>query len=129
MLPALLLSIAVNLDTVVTDKAGHRVTGLTQDAFEVLEDGKKQAITSVQEADLSQPRRFVIFIDNESVQGSARKPFFAGLRTFVGALRSGDQLSVVNWTHNLQVAAPPTADKAALLAAIDAAEAWSPSSS
>jgi hypothetical protein len=36
----------VNLDVVVTDKQGRRVHGLTANDFEVLEDGKPQAITN-----------------------------------------------------------------------------------
>src|SRR5262249_1682411 len=39
----------VNVDVVVTDKAGHRVTGLTKNDFEILEDGKPQTITNFDE--------------------------------------------------------------------------------
>ena len=41
----------VVLDVVVTDKAGHPVTGLTKDDFRVLEDGKPQVIANFEPAD------------------------------------------------------------------------------
>src|SRR5215467_11214755 len=34
----------VNVGATVTDRKGNLVTGLNQDAFEIIEDGKKQAI-------------------------------------------------------------------------------------
>ena len=37
---------AVELDAVVTDAQGNLVTNLTKDDFQILEDGKPQAITS-----------------------------------------------------------------------------------
>ena len=36
----------VNVDVQATDKQGHRVTGLGKDDFELLEDGKKVAVTN-----------------------------------------------------------------------------------
>jgi VWFA-related protein len=41
----------VVLDVVVTDKAGHPITGLTKDDFRVLEDGKPQVIANFEPAD------------------------------------------------------------------------------
>jgi len=139
----------VNIDVVVTDKQGHRVSGLTRDDFEVLEDGRRQTITNFYEAKQStggpqsadagvnaaapqeqpppeaRPRRFVFFIDNDSLNPLVRKQFFLGLRKFVDAqLRPGDQASVINWSRTgLQIAAPLTEDRGVLKAAIDAAEA------
>src|SRR5204863_3495201 len=39
----------VNVDVFVTDKAGHRVHGLTKDDFEIFENGVKQPITNFAE--------------------------------------------------------------------------------
>src|SRR5438128_4599961 len=36
----------INVDVSVTDRAGHPVTGMTRDDFEVFEDGKPQKITN-----------------------------------------------------------------------------------
>jgi VWFA-related protein len=140
----------VNVDVVVTDKAGHRVTGLTKDDFEILEDGKRQAITNFYESVAAaakpalseaegtavtttaeatvaapRPRRFVIFVDNESMHPAVRTRFFAGVRKFVETqIRPGDQTSLVSWSRGgLQIAAPLTEDRKVLLAAIDAVEA------
>ena len=116
---------AVNIDAVVTDKAGHRVAGLTRDDFELLEDGKRQTITDYTEAAQARPRRFVIFVDNSSLMGAARKQFFTTLRGFIDAqLRAGDHASLVSWSSaGLQIAAPLTGEKALLTAAIDRVEA------
>src|SRR5437867_1234930 len=96
----------VNIDVVVTDKAGHRVTGLTKDDFEVLEDGKRQTITNFYEAALAttpeaatpaRPRRFIIFVDNDSLAPNARRQFFAALRGFADVqLHTGDQASLIS---------------------------------
>src|SRR3954447_17585885 len=76
-----------NIDVVVTDKSGKRVTGLTRDDFEVFENGKPQAVTNFYEVDElpvtssrlpsvtgdrqpaseARQRRLVIFIDNYSI--------------------------------------------------------------
>jgi VWFA-related protein len=139
----------VNLDVVVTDKNGNRVSGLTKDDFEVLEDGKRQTITNFYEARTESPaaipaaggvnaaapqaalppeprqRRFVFFIDNDSLTPVVRKHFFTGLRKFIDThLRPGDQTSVISWSRGgLQIAAPLTSDLGVLRAAIDAVEA------
>ncbi|MEK6374793.1 MAG: VWA domain-containing protein [Acidobacteriota bacterium] len=117
----------VSIDAVVTDKAGHRVTGLTKSDFVVTDDGKPQTITNFQEVGVAAapaPRRYLIFVDNDSLQPVVRKQCFAGLRKFVDAqLESGDQASVVIWNRSLEIAAPLTSDKNVLKAAIDAAEA------
>ncbi|MEA2239264.1 MAG: hypothetical protein QOC81_3988 [Thermoanaerobaculia bacterium] len=39
----------VNIDTVVTDKRGHRVRGLTRDDFEIYENGVRQPVTNFAE--------------------------------------------------------------------------------
>jgi VWFA-related protein len=136
----------VNVDVVVTDKAGNRVTGLTKDDFEITEDGKGQKITNFYEGVAAaakpalsvaegaavttlpatpRPRRFVIFIDNESMHPAVRTRFFSGVRKFVEEhVRSGDQTSLVSWSRSgLQIAAPLTEEKSVLLAAINAVEA------
>ncbi len=36
----------INVDVMVTDRAGHPVSGLTREDFEVFEDGRPQKITN-----------------------------------------------------------------------------------
>ena len=126
----------VNLDVVVTDKAGHRVAGLTKDDFEILEDGKRQTVSNFYEvapattpeaaaATPARPRRFIIFVDNDSLAAHVRRQFFAALRGFVDAqLHTDDQASLISWSSaGLHIAAPLTSSKAQLQAAIDRVEA------
>lgn len=126
----------VNIDVVVTDKTGHRVAGLTKDDFEILEDGKRQTISNFYEvapattpeaaaATPPRPRRFIIFVDNDSLAAHVRRQFFAALRGFVDAqLHTGDQASLISWSSaGLHIAAPLTSSKAQLQAAIDRVEA------
>ena len=128
----------VSVDVIVTDKSGHRVTGLTKDDFELAEDGKPQAITNFYEVDggrvlssssspgAPQPRRFVFFLDNDSLQPAVRARLFASLRKFVeSGMRDDDQASLIAWNRGLDIAAPLTGDKATLRAALAKAEAAS----
>ncbi len=128
----------VNVDVVVTDRDGKPVPRLTKPDFEVLEDGKAQTITNFYEVAAGQPgstssgaaptatveprpRRFVFFIDSETLYPAVRKEVFASLRKFVDTqLRAGDLASVVNWDRGLKIAAPLTSDRAVINAAIDA---------
>ncbi|HEU5161673.1 MAG TPA: hypothetical protein VFV54_00875, partial [Thermoanaerobaculia bacterium] len=89
----------VTLDMTVTDYAGHPVTGLTADDFELLEDGKPVAITFFREVSASapraaagatpagaeplsaEPRTLFIFSDNREVGESIRRRMFNALRT------------------------------------------------
>ncbi len=45
----------INVDVYVTDKDGNRITGLTQDDFEIYEDGKPMAITNFYAVEGGQP--------------------------------------------------------------------------
>lgn len=138
----------VNLDVVVTDKQGHRVTGLGKGDFEVLEDGKPMTITNFFEARSEtapapataetstapapvapapepRPRRFVFFVDNDSLAPVIRKHLFDSIRKFIDTqLRPGDQSSLITWGRSgLQINVALTDDRNALKAAVDAAEA------
>jgi VWFA-related protein len=135
----------VNVDVVVTDRAGHPVSGLTKDDFEIFEDGARQTITNFSEyrsenrpaqstdeqrpAAEPPPRRFLLFIDNSGIDAAARTPVFDGLRRFVTSrLRGGDEAAVVVFDRSLRLVAPLTSDRVATLAAIDSvAAAPSPS--
>src|SRR5436305_1322824 len=84
----------VNLDVFVTDKSGARVHGLTSSDFEILEDGKRQAITNFAEYSgeagggarhhtdaageppAKQPRTIILFIDRFHLTKMKADPFF-----------------------------------------------------
>jgi VWFA-related protein len=48
---------AIEIEAFVTDQQGNPVTGLTADEFQILEDGKPQAITSFSQVDIPFERR------------------------------------------------------------------------
>jgi VWFA-related protein len=124
-----------NLDVVVTDKSGKRVTGLTRDDFEVFENGKPQAVSNFYEvgpernelpvtgsqlpnelpASEARQRRLVIFIDNYSIHPLQRKKIFESIdRSLDTLLRPGDEAMVVAWYRGLKIEQPFTSDLAAL---------------
>ena len=123
----------VNVEVVVTDAAGKPVTGLSRQDFEILEDGKPQTITNLYEvrngeavasgeaagAPPAAPRRFVFFIDNDSLHPYNRRQIVASLEKFIDThLQPGDLTSVVMWDRSLSVLAPLTDDRRLLAAAI-----------
>ena len=138
-----------NLDAVVTDRDGKPVTGLTKEDFVVLEDGVPQPITnfSVYESSVSTmsaaespaaaapaaapvpsertapPRRFVFFIDDMSIQASARATLKKHALSLVRVMRPGDLAAIVRPNGAARMAQEYTSDAAAvekdLMRAID----------
>lgn len=123
----------VNVDVVVTDRAGKPVTGLTKDDFEILEDRKPQVITNFHEVrqgerqdDRQDDRQagglhhnFILFVDNRAMHPVLRKHITGELAKFVDTqLREGDQATVVTWDRVLNIVTPLTGDKAAVQAGI-----------
>ena len=138
-----------NIDVVVTDKAGHPVTGLTRDDFEIYENKKPQQLTNfyvVNElpvADSQLPavtgnrqpateppappemrqRRIIIFIDNYSIHPFQRRKVFESMeRSLDKLLRPGDEASLVVWSRGLKIEQPFTADVDALREAVKRVE-------
>jgi len=111
----------VNVDVVVTDRDGNRVTGLTADDFEILESKKRQTITNFTEyrgdgavdpeargdrpaglvAAPRAPRTVVLFIESTRMLDFDAKRIFAGLRTMVrDTIGPRDRVMVVSWLQN-----------------------------
>jgi VWFA-related protein len=136
-----------NIDVVVTDRSGKRVTGLTRDDFEVYENGKARELTNFYEvapeglpvtssqlplvtgnrqpatdqqlATETRQRRLVLFIDNFSIHPFQRRKIFESIdRSLDTLLRPGDEAMVVAWYRGLRIEQPFTADHAALRSAI-----------
>ncbi|HVG25121.1 MAG TPA: VWA domain-containing protein [Thermoanaerobaculia bacterium] len=98
-----------NLEVVVTDPKGARVSGLTATDFEVLENGQRREITNLTEirrgptgtdagtATLGAPRRILVAIDNRTIPLAARKKTVAALRQTIDQLLGGggDRLMLV----------------------------------
>ena len=138
-----------NIDVVVTDRAGNPVTGLTKSDFELFENGKPQTITNFYEvrgtaelavsgtgASASAPvatapddiraRRFVLCIDNYSLQPNQRNAVIVAVRKFINTtLQPGDEASLIVWARKIDIVTPLTTDKAELNRGLDSIAARS----
>lgn len=121
-----------NVDAVVTDRTGNRVTGLSRDDFEVLENGRRQVLTNFYEIRVAAPgepdaaetepvpaelqrRRMVIFIDNFSIDPFRRNAVFEALEGRLDSLlREGDEAMIVTWNRRRETVRPFTADSQAI---------------
>jgi VWFA-related protein len=119
-----------NLDVVVTDNKGKRVTGLTKDDFEVLEDGKAQPISNFSEISRTStgttetvqpaPRRILLIVDNGSIAFSARRKIFDATRAALERLLIGpsDRIAIATVARSVKERLPWTSDKAAVLSTL-----------
>jgi Ca-activated chloride channel family protein len=115
----------VEVYATVTDRQGEPVTGLTAADFSVSDDGTRQAITAFAAGEF--PLAVAIGLDRSFSMADKSNRLGAAksaARTFVGSLRTTDQVMVVAIGGEVEVAAPLTTDHAAALAAIDRLEAW-----
>jgi len=114
----------VNVDVFVTDRQGRRVTGLTKDDFELVENGRVQPITNFSEfaSDLSdermtvngapdaapaaknaaaaapERRTIVVFVERFMLPKFHTAPVFEALRSALHrAVRPGDAATVIFW--------------------------------
>jgi VWFA-related protein len=117
----------VNVDVFVTDKAGNRVRGLTQDDFEIYEDGKLRSITNFAEYAPAAPaaahvtvdgvaapesgvvtppvetvkrqkRTIAIFVDRIEMRPDKQREVFDRLRgTLRDLVEEGDRVSIITW--------------------------------
>ena len=107
----------------VVDHAGHPVTGLRQDDFTVLEDGKPQALSAFTEGDF--PLSVAVAIDRSfSMAGAELGSARAGALTFLSALRPVDQTMIVGIGSEVETIAPLSADRASQERAIASLTPW-----
>jgi VWFA-related protein len=127
-----------NVETIVTDKAGKPVAGLTRDDFEVYEDGVKQELTNFAEVRESVPagtlaqgelpadtvpstrrRVIAVFVDNATVELANRNGVLPQLQRFLreGA-RPGDAVVIYTWANSLRMELEPSSDPAEIDAAV-----------
>ncbi|HYO79012.1 MAG TPA: VWA domain-containing protein [Thermoanaerobaculia bacterium] len=133
----------VNVDVIVTDRAGNHVRGLTAGDFELYESGELQPITNFAEyrgsgakrvanapsiasapaADVAPPqkRAIVVFVDKLNVHGRERTQLFDGVKQFLRRnVRPGDAAAVVRWSAGPGSMHDFTDDVARLEASVDA---------
>ena len=136
-----------NIDVIVTDSRGNRVSGLTAADFEVFQDGVPQAITNfyavaggkllledgktipidspeaVEEVPRELKTRYVIYVDNLNIQPQNRNRMFRRLKEFVSTqVGPHAEAMVVTYNRSLKVKRRFTSEKGDVLAAIENTE-------
>jgi VWFA-related protein len=106
----------VRLDVTVVSPDGRFVTDLKEADFELLEDGKPQALTTFLREEL--PVSLVLLVDS-SISVADRMPLArAATERFVGKLRPDDEVRLVSFNERVDVLADFTSDKEAVRAAV-----------
>jgi VWFA-related protein len=110
----------VTVDVLVT--SGRRpVTGLTAADFELLDNGVPQSIAQLYLEQL--PLSVIMVLDvSTSVEGERLASLKKGAATIIDRLRRSDRAAVVSFSHQLDLRAGFTGDRARLRAAVDALE-------
>jgi len=133
----------VNLEVFVTDKSGKRVTGLTRDDFQVLEDGRPVDLSNFLAVDGDAPAapapeapptpeeqrlQLAIVVDEMSLGAKSRGRLLKAVRDeVIPRLRTQDLALVATCADAAcQVVQGLTADKGLLLAALDRLAAGAP---
>jgi VWFA-related protein len=110
----------VRVDVLVLD-GGRPIPGLKPADFEVLDNGVAQQVELVSFENI--PLNVVLALDmSDSVAGERLEQLQDAGRAVLGGLTRGDQAAVVTFSHAVTLAAPLTADIAAVRNALD--EAW-----
>lgn len=135
----------VNVDVVVTDKAGRRVRGLTERDFEVFEGRARREITNFSEIDATVPsdavveraassaaqarppiargNTIVFYIDASSIDPRRRHAVFEELRHVAAEIMiPGDRAAVMSWNRRLHVVQSFTESQEAIQRALTEAE-------
>jgi len=108
----------VNLSVAVSDRKGRPVPGLTAKDFRVIESNRQQRVGPVQDGDAAFNLAILLDMSGSSVQH--REPIQAAARRFVEMARPGDRVAIYALTYGMfQVVSPLSADREALLAAVD----------
>lgn len=105
-----------------TDSRGEPVTGLTEKDFDVLEDGKPQAVSVFAAGDF--PLSVAVALDRSfSMAGPRLATARSAARVFLGELRAPDEAAILAIGSRVETVAPLSTDRAAqyeALARIDA---------
>jgi VWFA-related protein len=126
----------INVDVTVTDRAGHPVTDLTKDDFEVFEDGQPQKVANfyviensgvkgtspapAAAASTQFQRKFVLLVDNNYIDKIQRDMALAEIDRFVdGSFNGEHEWAIAMIGQRLEVVHPFTTDKATIHAAIN----------
>jgi Ca-activated chloride channel family protein len=112
----------VQVTSAVTDEAGKFVKGLTRDQFRVKEDGVLQKLTAFAGENI--PLEVVVAVDVSESMTDAMATLKAAVRTFLGALRPSDQVSLLAFNDNIFTLARRSTDPQARFKAVDRLSPW-----
>jgi Ca-activated chloride channel homolog len=116
----------VSVPAVVTDSAGHPLSSLRQDNFQLFEDGKLQTITNF--GTTQTPFEIALLLDTSGSTSNDVALIREAAKSFIESLRSGDRVGVVafntlpegtNKIAAVEVLMKLTNDRDALQSAID----------
>jgi VWFA-related protein len=135
----------INVEVYVTDRKGGPVTGLAREDFRLLEDGDPVEIEYFTEIDAKTPSsaveppraetgpaaaavpaprevsNLIVYFDDANVSPAGRRRVLADLRQALAAGTDGaDRLMLVVFDGRLQILHPLTADRQAVVAALEA---------
>lgn len=134
----------INIDVVVTDKKGNRVTGLKKDDFELYENGLLKplsnfyevtaepkaatattapapaATTAREEIPDNQKRRIIFYIDNLSLAPFNRNRVFEQMKKFAAtAMRPGDEAMIATFNRSMKIRVQFTRDPKLVASTLD----------
>ena len=107
----------VQINALVSDRAGAQISGLQPSQFRVTEDGVPQKILhfAAEEA----PLELVIAVDISGSMGAALEELKRAVRQFIAKLKPSDQVTLVAFNEEMFVLAQREQDRAKLSEAID----------
>jgi Ca-activated chloride channel homolog len=104
----------VNLNvSVFSNMLNTFVSSLTKDDFTVLEDGRPETITFFEST--SEPFDLVLLIDLSGSTAGKRELIRKTTQRFIEASRPNDRVAIVTFADNINIVAPMTSDRDALL--------------
>jgi Ca-activated chloride channel family protein len=112
----------VQVSVLVRDSQGGFVKGLAAKDFRLAEDGVPQRLTDV--ADEDTPLEVVMALDISASMAGAIADVRTSARTFIGALRARDALTILGFNDNIFTVARRETEAAARLRALDRLAPW-----
>lgn len=106
----------VNLNVTVVGPNAKPVEGLTEEQFEVFEDGVRQDLQFFARGEL--PLDVIVLLDTSASMGSSLSLVQAAATRFVQALGPEDRVSVMGISNGLRILQPLSHDLEAVIAAI-----------
>jgi Ca-activated chloride channel family protein len=111
----------VNLNVTVVGPEAKVVGGLTQDQFEVFEDGVRQELKFFAPGDM--PLDVVVLLDTSASMAGSLPLVQNAASRFIQALGADDRATIMGISSGLRILQPFTDDKAALVSAVKATKA------